>query len=113
MKRVDSISKLFNIITPLLPKPDLLVYLYLSVPELQKNIAKRGRAYEQDISDEYLENIQNSYLNHLKGQVGQRILILDVAGLNFVDNEDHFEQIFHLLEQDYNPGIHRISLVSI
>ena len=105
-------SKLFNIITPLLPKPDLLIYLYLNVSDLQKNIAKRGREYEQQISNEYLQNIQNSYLEYFKGQVGQRILILDIADLNFVSNKEHFEQILNLLEQDYKPGIHRISLAT-
>ena len=105
-------SKLFNIITPLLPKPDLLVYLYLSVENLQKNIAKRGRDYEQEIPDEYLQKIQNSYLDHFKAQAGQRILILDVAGLNFIANKEHFKEILNLLEKDYEPGIHRISLAT-
>lgn len=105
-------SKLFNIITPLLPKPDLLIYLYLNVSDLQKNIAKRGREYEQQIPNEYLQNIQNSYLEYFKGQLSQRILILDITDLNFVSNKEHFEQILNLLEQDYKPGIHQISLAT-
>ena len=103
-------SKLFNIIQPLLPKPDLLVYLYLSIPDLQKNIAKRGRAYEQKIPDEYLHKIQDSYLDHFKGQPEQCILILDMKGVNFVNNPKHFEHITQLLEKSYTKGIHRISI---
>ena len=103
-------SKLFNIIKPLLPKPDLLVYLYLTIPDIQKNIAKRGRDYEQKIPNEYLQKIQDSYLDHFKGQPDQRILILDVTGINFIENPEHFEHIIQLLEQDYSPGIHRISI---
>ncbi|RLD31693.1 MAG: 2-amino-4-hydroxy-6-hydroxymethyldihydropteridine diphosphokinase, partial [Bacteroidetes bacterium] len=39
-------STMFTIIDEFLPKPDLLVYLYLDVPGLQRNIKNRGRSYE-------------------------------------------------------------------
>ena len=55
-------SRFFNIIFSDMPKPELLVYLYSDVERLQANIRKRGRAYEQEISDTYLDNII-SYLN--------------------------------------------------
>ena len=40
-------SNLFNIIYSSLPKPDLVVYLYLSIENLQRNIRKRGRPYSR------------------------------------------------------------------
>ena len=46
-------SRFFNIIFSDMPKPELLVYLYSDVERLQANIRKRGRAYEQEISDTY------------------------------------------------------------
>ena len=61
-----------------MPKPELLVYLYCDVSRLQANIRKRGRSYEQDISDTYLDNIQRGYFDFIREQQGNlRILILD------------------------------------
>ena len=51
-------NRFFEIIFSSLPSPDLVVYLYSSIERLRKNIIKRGRDFEQDISDKYLENIQ-------------------------------------------------------
>ena len=42
---------LFNIMNANLPRPDLLVHLFVSTNRLQSNIRKRGREYEQRIPD--------------------------------------------------------------
>ena len=47
-------NRLSEIALKNLPKPDLIIYLHSSVRRLQKNIRKRGRSYEQNISDNYL-----------------------------------------------------------
>src|SRR3954462_10806348 len=54
-------QKLFDIIHQQLLQPDLLIYLHAPVQKLQQNIRKRNRPYEQEISDEYLFNIQETY----------------------------------------------------
>ena len=59
-------SRFFNIIFSDMPKPELLVYLYSDVDRLQANIRKRGRSYEQEISDAYLDNIQQGYFDFLR-----------------------------------------------
>ena len=50
----DLFARFFNIIFSNLPKPELMVYLYLDVDHLQYNIRKRGRTYEQNITNEYI-----------------------------------------------------------
>src|SRR3954470_8777857 len=47
-------QKFYDIINPQIPKPDILIYLHVPVSQLQKNIRKRNRSYEQSIPDEYL-----------------------------------------------------------
>lgn len=103
-------ARMFNIINEFLPKPELLIYLYMDVPNLQKNIRSRGRSYEQEIQDSYLENIQNGYLDHIKKLSGQRILIIDTNNIDFVNVGADYEAILHLVNQDYTPGIHRFTL---
>ncbi len=102
-------KKLFEIISESLPKPDLLVYLYLDIPNLLRNIHHRGRDYELEIKKDYLEKIQESYLDFIKQQQNMRILIVDTNGLDFVNREDDYQTMVGLLERDYPLGVHRIT----
>ena len=103
-------SKLFHIINSSLPKPDLLVYLYVTVDRLQENIKKRGRDYEQNIENEYLEKIQTGYFDFIRQHQDMRILILDVNNIDFVSNTNDYNKIIQLIDQDYEIGIHRFKL---
>lgn len=101
-------SRLFQIISNFLPRPDLLIYLYLDIPQLQNNIDKRGREYERLIRDEYLEKIQAGYLNHFRSLKGLRILIIDTNKIDFVENERHYQAFKEVIGIEYDFGIHRI-----
>ena len=94
-----------------MPKPELLVYLYSDVARLQRNIRKRGRSYEQEISDAYLENIQQGYFDFLRQQQNNmRILLIDTNRLDFVANEHDYQRIIEVIDQPYEIGLHRVSL---
>ncbi|WP_216663757.1 MULTISPECIES: deoxynucleoside kinase [unclassified Lentimicrobium] len=101
-------SRLFHIINSSIPKPDLLVYLYVSVDRLQANIKERGRDYEQNIEDEYLEKIQSGYFEFIRQQQNMRILILDTNNVDFVKNEEDYMRIIELIDQPYKIGVHRV-----
>ncbi len=103
-------TRLFSIIENVLPKPDLLVYLYLDISRLQENIRNRGRAYEQKIEDEYLQRIQEGYLDYIRQQQGLRVLLIDTNRLDFVANHKDYESLVEVIMQEYSVGIHRIEL---
>ncbi|MFA4852093.1 MAG: deoxynucleoside kinase [Bacteroidales bacterium] len=104
-------TKLFYIINTTLPKPDLLVYLYLNIDNLKRNITKRGRSYELNMEKEYLEKIQTGYFDFIKSQQNMRILIIDTNNINFVNNENDYKRITNIIiDKDYDIGITRISL---
>jgi deoxyadenosine/deoxycytidine kinase len=101
-------ARLFNIINLSLPRPDLLVYLYLSVDQLKSNIVKRGRPYELDIQHEYLGKIQGGYFDYIRQQTDTRILIIDTNNVDFVHNPDHYEILKNIIMKDYPVGTHTI-----
>ena len=104
-------SRFFNIIFSDMPKPDLLVYLYCDVERLQHNIRKRGRSYEQEISNAYLDDIQQGYLDFLRQQQdAMRILILDTNRLDFVASYRDYQTIIEAINQPYEVGLHRVAL---
>ena len=100
--------RLFGIISQMLPRPDLLVYLYSSIQRLQSNIKKRDRSYEQNIQDEYLQSIQESYFDFIRQQKDMRILIIDSNNLDFVENDDDYRKIVEVIFTEYPIGVHRI-----
>ena len=103
-------NNLFEIMLSSLPKPDLLIYLYSNVDRLQQNIKKRGRDFEQEITDEYLQNIQNRYLDYLRKQNHFPVLLLDISQVDFKEDEKVYSRIKQLLENPYELGVHQFNL---
>lgn len=85
--------KMFDLMYKEITKPDLYVYLYQNTDRLLKNIQKRGREYEQNISHEYLNKIHNGYSNFIKTQQDLNTLIIDVSELDFVNNPTDYQFI--------------------
>jgi 2-amino-4-hydroxy-6-hydroxymethyldihydropteridine diphosphokinase len=81
---------LFDIIYKEMPKPDLYIYLYQNTERLLQNIKRRGRNYEQEIPAEYLEKINNGYLDYIKTQKDLNILVIDVSDLDFVKHQEDY-----------------------
>jgi deoxyadenosine/deoxycytidine kinase len=81
---------MFDIIYKEMPKPDLYIYLYQSTERLLANIKTRGRSYEQEIPAEYLEKINNGYLDYIKSQKNLNVLIIDVTNRDFLNNQEDY-----------------------
>ena len=91
-------NKLYSIMFSSVKKPDLLVYLHSDIKRLQANIKERGREYEQEIKDEYLKDIENKYFDYLKKQTDFQVLMLDVSKINFLEDENIYNQIISEIE---------------
>jgi len=96
---------LFDIVYKEMPKPDLYVYLYQNSERLLANIKKRGRSYEQEIPQEYLEKINRGYLDYIKTQTDLNVLIIDVSDLDFVKKQEDY--VFLLEEINKKIGLAR------
>ncbi|MCK9204286.1 MAG: deoxynucleoside kinase [Bacteroidales bacterium] len=101
-------SKLFAIVSSVVPKPDMIVYLYLNLENLKRNIQRRGRPYEQNIQFDYLDKIQSGYLDFLRQQSDLRVLLIDTNNLDFVHNEDDYQWIKCMIMMDYPIGMHTL-----
>ena len=100
-------QRLFRVLNATFPKPDLLVYLHRPVDDLMRNIHKRGRSFEKDISPEYLQKIQQAYFEYFRLEVHLPVLILDVEGVDFQENGHYYSKIQKLLHLEYPVGVHR------
>lgn len=102
-------QRLFEIIHQQLLQPELLIYLHSPVHKLQENIKKRKRIYEQNIPDEYLFNIQETYTNYIR-QHNIKTLFIDASNSDFLGNEKHLQVVIDALEKDIAEGQHYITL---
>jgi deoxyguanosine kinase len=104
----DLFKKLFEVHNQSFPKPSLLVYLYRPVNELLNNIRHRNRSYEQSISADYLQKIEQGYEAFIQTQKTEiPILYLDLSQADFIDNPAHYERILELIHSNPKPGIHK------
>ena len=90
---------LFDIIYKEMPKPDLYVYLYQNTDRLLKNIKKRGRSYEQEIPGEYLEKINQGYLDYIKTQTDLNVLVIDVSEYDFVKKQTDYIKVLDAIQE--------------
>lgn len=103
--------QIFDIIYSTLPKPDLYIYLHKSTDILLENIAKRGREYEKNITEEYLKGIETGYFNFFKQQNQIKIVIIDTNNIDFVNNNEDFEKLEKtIFDNEYKQGITRLIL---
>ncbi len=99
-------QNLFNIIHGRLPGPDLLIFLYCSAEKSLRQIRKRGRSYEQEINTDYLESINNGYIEFFRQQTGMRTIVLNTEEIDFVASESDLHQVFLTMEKPYGKGMH-------
>jgi len=102
-------QKLFEIINPQIIQPDILIYLHTPVKKLQENIKKRNREYEQEIPNDYLFTLQETYTQYIK-QHNIKTLFVDAGNADFLGNEEHLKLIIDALNKEYEEGQHYLTL---
>ena len=84
-----------------IPVPDLVVYLQSSVDRLMTNIRSRGRRYEENMSADYIRDLNEAYNYFFFRYKSCPLLIVKSTDIDFVNNEKDFED---LLEQILRPN---------
>lgn len=87
-----------------IPTPDLVVYLQSSVERLMANIKKRGRSYEENMSEEYIKDLNEAYNYFFFRYKAAPLLIINATEIDFVNNKEDFEDLLHqILRKDKAP----------
>ena len=90
---IETYMKIFRLVTTLIPKPDLLIYLRASVPTLISQIRKRGREYEMNIDEQYLNRLNVKYNNWIDTIYDGPMMVIDKDREDFVDDATVFDRI--------------------
>lgn len=89
----DTYRELYLTLTTLLPHPDLVIYLRASVPTLKKRIAQRGRGFEADIPEAYLESLNRLYEEWIDSFTLAPVLVVPGDRLDFVEDTRDLDEI--------------------
>ena len=84
---------LYKVLSNFLPPPDLVIFLRASVPTLQGRIAQRGRDYEQQIEEGYLERLNALYEAWITNFTLCPVLTVPADDLDYVAHDAHLRLI--------------------
>jgi deoxyadenosine/deoxycytidine kinase len=96
----DNYFALFQSMISMVKAPDLMIYLKADLPKLIGQIEKRNRDYENNISINYLRNL-NEHYNTWMGNYDQgKLLVIDVNNMDFVANPEDLGSIIERINSE-------------
>jgi len=93
-----------------LPKPEIIFYLHADTDQLMRNIRKRGRDYEANISRVYLNRLEKMYFEFFKQNPENKYVIIDVNNVDWISNVFAYRQLLKLFDQEYKIGMNFVKL---
>ncbi len=91
---------LYEVMTEYLHPPDLLIYLRANVDTLMRQIAQRGRDFEQSIKREYLEQLNRHYEAWIQRYAKGKLLVVESDNLDFVNSREDLERVLRWIEEN-------------
>jgi deoxyadenosine/deoxycytidine kinase len=86
-------NQLYQLLSPRVATPDLLIYLQASTDTLIERIESRGRSFEKEIPWDYLDAINNAYNKFFFHYERSPMLVVQTEAIDFVNNPDDLEDL--------------------
>lgn len=94
---------LYDTVANLLEKnvinPDLVIYLQADTDTLMRNIARRGRDMEKNISEEYIEALNQLYTEYFFRYQDTPLVIINTNNIDFVHNQEDLDEVINYIRQ--------------
>lgn len=86
-------DKLYAMLEPQTPKPDLVIYLQAETDRLVGRIKGRNRGYEGEISEAYVNEVNKAYNYYFFHYSATPLLVIDTTEIDFVRHEGHLDEL--------------------
>jgi deoxyguanosine kinase len=90
--------QLYQGLKPQASAPDLVIYLQAKPSALIDRIKRRGRNYERQINENYLNDLSKAYSEFFYHYDASPLLIVNSENLNFADKEADFELLLQRIQ---------------
>jgi deoxyguanosine kinase len=94
------------------PRPDLVIYLQAPLGKLRDRIANRGIRYEQQIRDEYLRRLSESYTRFFHDYDDSALLTVNTESVDLINNSEDYQSILEKIN-DIHCGRHYFNQSSL
>jgi deoxyguanosine kinase len=94
-------NQLATILEQRVLKPDLVIYLQARTEVLQQRIQWRGRAFEQDMDDGYLNALNGAYSYFFHHYQESPLLVVNTDNLDFVNVPADFDLLYGHIQQQF------------
>jgi deoxyadenosine/deoxycytidine kinase len=91
-------DKLFNVLSPQVPKPDLVVYLQGATDILMTRVKQRDRPEEHELSFQYLEAVNQAYAHYYLQYNDTPLLVINTNDIDFVRAPGDFEDLMQQID---------------
>jgi deoxyadenosine/deoxycytidine kinase len=91
-------ERIYSILSERVAKPDLIIYLQLTLPTLLRRISKQGSDLEKNISEKYLEDILGAFDYFFFNYQAASLLVVRADELDF-DREEDLSDIIDKIKQ--------------
>jgi deoxyguanosine kinase len=89
----------YTLLAEQVPIPDLVIYLQAKPETLRKRIAKKNVAMEDQISDEYVEEVVQAYEHFFFHYKSSDLLVIETSEIDFVDRNEDLQELLQRLSQ--------------
>jgi len=96
-------ERIYSILSERVPKPDLTIYLQISLPALLRRIAREGSALEKNISESYLSDILEAFDYFFFNYQATPLLVVRVDDLDFDREEDIIDFVDKIANMKKSP----------
>ena len=96
-------ERIYSIFAERVAKPDLVIYLQISLPTLLKRIAIDGSPLDKNISEKYLEDILEAYDYFFFNYQAAPLLVVKADSLDFDREEDIMDLVDKIKQMKKSP----------
>ncbi len=86
-------DKLYEMLEPQVPKPDLVIFLQAETRCLVERIRGRRRKFEEAISERYIDEVNKAYNYYFFRYTQAPLLVIDTTHIDFVHHESHLDEL--------------------
>ena len=79
--------------------PDLVIFLQADTDTLMKNISRRGREFEKNLSEDYLDALNQVYNEYFFRYQDTPLVIINTNNIDFVNNNEDLEEMINYIRK--------------
>ena len=79
--------------------PDLVIFLQADTETLMRNISKRGRDFEKNMSEDYIDALNQVYNEYFFRYQDTPLVIINTNNIDFVNNKGDLDEVINYIRQ--------------